>query len=173
MFYRGVWSHEEVNNKKVNIFKKHIFFSNHLILLVPFKYKYFFWNIKLFVLQVNVRFQRSDVIHWWTESWMIYLENCAYLWPENSWLRPWKHSTFYEPFWLQVSSMVFKIDCLGLIVLFVWIKVYVKLRKLIFDHTQKFQVRQVDLTRMEVNSTVFWSVEAEKNVFARKFYCLY
>ena len=76
--------------EKVNILKKHIFFSNHLILLVAFKYRYVFWNIKLFVLQPNVRFQRSDVIHWWTESWMIYLENCAYLWkipgyaPENT-----------------------------------------------------------------------------------------
>ena len=43
---------------------------------------------------------------------------------------------------------------------------YVKLLKLIFDHTQKFQVPQVDLTRLEVNSTVVWSVEAGKSVFA-------
>ena len=34
---------------------------------------HFLWNIR----QPNVSFLRSDVIHWWTESWMIYLENCA------------------------------------------------------------------------------------------------
>lgn len=62
----------KANNKKENIFRMHIFlksFIHHLC--SPLQYIHFFsLKHRTFFLQPNVGFQRSNVIYWWTESWM-------------------------------------------------------------------------------------------------------
>lgn len=48
-------------------------FLNHSFIISALLYNiyiFFLWNIGHFFLQPNVGFQRSNVIYWWTESWM-------------------------------------------------------------------------------------------------------